>query len=191
MLVKIENQVRQQLFGMISLFVVGLMVLNSLGVLVYGDSNQTNLAFNVSSGSFSISNTPTAMNFTGQTFGTGNNIVGSPDIDGSRVTDYRGNVQAWAVVVNASNLTDGTNVILPNKLTLFANQIVFTNVQNFTTSRVNKGANGTLNDSGFSMVNGSTQASGIVQFDNGFVNLFYNGSDAAGDYAGNMIYTLS
>lgn len=114
-----------------------------------------------------------------------------PDLDGVKVTDYRGNVQAWGVVVNAANLVNGSNEIGANKLTLFANQIAFYNVENFTTTYMNRGQNGTLNSTGFSMVNGSTQASGIVQFDNGFVNFLYNGTDPAGTYTSILYLTLS
>ena len=188
-----EQRVRQRIFGGMIMSVALLMVLNSIGLLSVRAANQLQIDMTaaIDSGTFTITNGPTGIAFANQNYGAGNNVTGSPDLDGVRVTDYRGNAQAWGVVANATNLTNGSNDINANKLTLFANQIVFSNVQNFTTSRMNRGANGTLDGSGFSMVNGSTQASGIVQFDNGFVNFLYNGSDPAGTYTSTLYLTLS
>lgn len=191
MLAQIENRVRQQLFGMISLFVVGLMVLNSLGLLVYGDSDQTNLTFNVSSGAFTIANVPTQMSFASQSYGVGNNVAGNVEVDLVAVTDYRGTSAAWSVAVNANNLSDGTNTIYANKLKLYQDvNGTLTNVENCTTSRVTLGSNGNLANAGVILMNTSSSP-GIVRFDNGYVNLTYIGTDPAGNYGAIMTYTLT
>ena len=191
MLANIENRVRQQLFGMISLFVVGLMVLNSLGLLVYGATNQTNLTFNVASGAFTIANVPTQMSFAGQTYGTGNNVTGNVQVDLVAVTDYRGTGSAWSAVVNANDLSDGTNTIYANKLKLYQDvNGVLTNVENCTTSRVLLGSNGNLANAGVILMNTSSSP-GIIRYDNGYFNLTLGGSESAGQYAAKIIFTLT
>ena len=185
-----EQKIRQNIFGGVLLLVTVLMLANTFG-WVWEAVTNANVTFNIDAGSFSIDNGPSAVRFGNQNFGASGNVKSADEVDNQRVTDYRGNAQAWGVVVNAANLTAGSNEIDSNKIALFANQITFSNVQNFTTSRMNRGANGTLNGSGFSMVNGSTQASGIVQFDDGFFNLTYTGAEAAGSYTGVIKFTLT
>ena len=184
-----ENQVRQQLFGGILLAVAGLMIMTTLGWVKADDI--TNLTFNVTAGSFTIVNVPNSMAFASQAYGTANNILGNEEIDGATVTDYRGNSTAWTVAVNANTLTSGSDTILPNKLNAYAENGVVSNVENGLTNKVAKGTNGTLNNAGITLINGSTQASGIFQYDNGVVRLTVGTTQAAGTYGAIMVYTLS
>lgn len=185
-----ERKARQSIFGGVLLLVTVLMLVNTFG-WVWGAVTNANVTFNIDAGSFTISNGPTEVRFGNISFGQSGNIKSANEVDDMQVTDYRGNAQAWGVVVNAANLTAGSNELNTDKIALFANQIIFTNVESFTTSYMNRGANGAINGTGFSMVNGSTQASGIVQFDNGFFNLTHNGSEVAGTYTGVIQFTLS
>jgi len=191
---KAENRLRQQLFGTLVLVVTGLMLLNSFG-LVKAVDNQTNLTFNVTAGTFSIVNTPAAIAFASQAFGVANNITGNEEIDGPTVTDYRGNSQAWTVTVNANDFDAGGNIIYANKLSVYpnvpANNSHFTNVENFDIDQVTFGSAGNIANAGVTLFNASTSGSGIVQYDNGFLNLVISGSETQGDYSAIMFYTLA
>ncbi|OGB74395.1 hypothetical protein A2V68_01620 [candidate division Kazan bacterium RBG_13_50_9] len=186
-----ESQIRQQLFGMLALAVVGLMVMNSFGLLVRGAADNTNMTFNVSSGTFSIENAPESIAFPAQSFGAANNITGNEEIDNVDITDYRGTATAWEVVTNANNLTNGTNIISAYRLSLYATGATASNVANFDTNRVNVGSTGSLGGAGVTLINGSTQASGVVELDNALVNLYFSATDQAGNYAAVLLYTLS
>lgn len=189
---KIENQIRQQLFGTLMLVVAGLMLVNSFG-LVYADTDDTDLTFNVTEGGFAIVNVPASMAFASQVAGTITNIIGNEEVDGPTVTDYRGTSTAWSVAVAANNFEEpGGNIIDADQLTLYQDTAgVLTSIENCTTSYILIGANGTLNDAGATLMNGSTQASGIVQFDDGFVNLTLDGTENQGDYGAVMTFTLA
>jgi len=193
-LAKIENKVRQQLFGLVSLVVVGLMLLNSMGLLVhfgYAADDQTNMTFNSTTGAFSLSGAPVSMDFATKVYGQSGQMSGNEDVDGPRVTDYRGTSAAWSVADNTMNFTDGTDQIPASRLRLYQDvRGYLTNIENATTSRVTLGSNGTLNDGGVTLIN-TTSSPGIVQFDNGFVNLTYWATDAQGSYFTTMYYTLS
>lgn len=186
---RIENQVRQRLFGITTLLVLGLMLANSFGIIRAQTSDQTNLSFNVTAGSFYIMNAPNAINFAAQSFGTGNNITGVPEIDSVAVKDYRGNAQAWTVACNGNNF----DASLPaNDINLFSNAGTVINVENGDVTRVAVGAGtGNLTGSGATLFNGSTQASGVFRYDNGFLNLHVDGNEGAGTYTAIMVYTLS
>jgi hypothetical protein len=191
-LVKIENKVRQQLFGMISLAVAGLMILNSLGISTYGALDTTDLSFNVTGGALTIGNAPATMNFTNQAFGSSSaNLKSNEFINGLYVSDYRGSYTAWVTAVNANNLQSGSDIIEANKLTVYQNAGTLTNLQNCTTTYIALGATDTLEGSGATLMNGSTQASGIVQFDNGYVNLLYSSTIATGTYTGVLVFTVT
>lgn len=189
---KIENQIRQQLFGTLMLAVAGLMLINSFG-LVGADTDTTDLTFNVTEGGFTIVNVPTSMAFASQVYGTANNIVGNEFVNGPVVTDYRGSGTAWSVAVAVNNFEEvGGNIIDADQLTLYQDTDgVLSNIENCTTSYILIGTNGTLNDTGATLMNGSTQAAGMVQFDEGFVNLVADGTEPQGDYGAIMTFTLS
>lgn len=188
-LCRIENQVRQQLFGAVTLLVLGLMLANSFGIVRAQVSDITNLSFNVTAGSFTIVNAPTAINFAAQAFGVGNNITGNEQIDGPTVTDYRGNANAWTVTSNANSFAAS----LPaSDINLFANAGTIANIENGDLNRVAVGSGtGNLTGAGATLFNGSTQASGIFQYDNGFLNLHVDGNETAGTYTATMVYTLA
>lgn len=186
-----ENQVRQQLFGGILLIVAGWMVSISLGWAEAGNNNAIAITFTATAGTFSIDNVTTSMAFAAQVYGAANNILGNSKINSLAVTDYRGNAQAWTVAVNANNLSDGTHNIIANKLNCYAANGTVTNLQNGLTNKVAKGTSGTLNGSGITLVNGSSAASGIFQYDDGVVRLTVNGHESSGNYASTMVYTLS
>lgn len=188
-LYRIENQVRQQLFGAVTLLVLGLMLANSFGIVRSQTTDQTNLSFNITAGSFYIMNAPNAINFPAQGFGTGANITGNEQIDGVTVKDYRGNSQAWVVACNGNDF-DAT---LPaSDINLFSNAGAITNVENGDTNQVAVGAGtGNLTGAGATLFNGSTAASGVFQYDNGFLNLHVDGTEAAGTYTAIMVYTLA
>lgn len=190
---KIENQVRQQLFGTLMLIVAGLMLINSFG-LVHADEDTTDITFNVTEGGFSIVNVPTDMAFASHVYGVANNIIGNEWVNGPTVTDYRGSGTAWSVAVATNNFEEGGgNIIDADQLTLYQDtEGVLYNIENSATNAyIAIGSNGTLNDAGATLMNGSTQASGIVQFDNGFVNLIVDGTEPQGDYGAIMTFTLS
>ncbi len=190
---KIENQIRQQLFGTLMLVVAGLMLINSFG-LIHAQTDLTNLTFNVTEGGFTIANVPTTMEFASQVYGVAANVTGNEWVNGPQVTDYRGSGTAWSVAVATNNFQEsGGNIIDADKLTLYQDtEGVLYNVENSATNAyIAIGSNGTLNDTGATLINGSTQASGIVQFDNGFVNLVVSDSVAQGDYGAIMTFTLS
>lgn len=186
---RIENQVRQRLFGITTLLVLGLMLANSFGLVRAQTTDLTNLSFNVTAGSFYIMNAPNAINFTAQSFGVGNNITGDPEIDNVAVKDYRGNNTAWDVTCNGNDF----DASLPaSDINLFSNAGTVINVENGDVNRVKVGAGtGNLTGSGASLFNGSTQASGVFRYDNGFLNLHVDGDEAAGSYTAIMVYTLS
>ncbi|MFA5270352.1 MAG: WxL domain-containing protein [Patescibacteria group bacterium] len=186
---KAENQVRQQLFGGLALVVAALMIANVLG-WVQAATDVTNLTFNVTAGSFSIDNVPNAIAFPDIAFGVDNsNVVGTPEIDGVAITDYRGNATAWTVAVSANDFSDGTNTIPADQLSV--KNGTKRNIDNCDTNRLALGSNGTLNDTGTTIINGSTQASGISGFDNGFLSLNVLGSENAGTYGAVVTYTLT
>lgn len=192
---RIENQIRQQLFGTLVLMMVGLMLFNSFGLVKANDDN-TNLTFNVTAGDWSLVNAPNSIAFPSRTYGSGAaENTGNEEIDGPTVTDYRGSSTIWGVTVNANNLAAGTNSIHANKITVYPNVPAdnshFTNVQNFDIDQVTFGSSGTLNDAGSTLFNASTAGSGIVQYDNGFLNLTTAGTEAQGAYTAIMFYTLA
>lgn len=187
---KAENQVRQQLFGGLLLAVAGLMIMTTLG-WVRAVDDLTNLTFNVTGGNFSIVNAPNSMAFASQVFGVNNNILGNENITGLTVKDYRGTYSCWVVAVNANNFTAGTNIILANKLNAYAANGAITNVESGDTNYTAKGTSGFLNNAGITLLNGSTQASGVFRYDNGLIRLTINGAEAVGDYTTVSIYTLS
>lgn len=186
-----ENRIRQQLFGMLALIVSGLMVMNSFGLFVSADSDLTNLSFNVAAGSFTIANITTVMNFAGQNYGVANTVAGNQAVEQGAVTDYRGNAQSWTVAAASTNLTNGANEIDADRLTLYTTSATLTNIENSTTAYTAMGSTGTLNDTGMTLMNGSTQASGIIQFDAGSISLDFWSTDQAGDYTAVVTYTLS
>ena len=188
-LYRIENQVRQQLLGAVTLLVLGLMLANSFGIVWGQTTDQTNLSFNVTAGSFILVNAPNAINFPAQAFGVSNNITGNEEIDGPTVKDYRGNSQAWTVACNGNNFSAD----LPaTDINLFANAGAITNIENGDTNEVAVGAGtGNLGASGATLFNGSTAASGVFQYNNGFLNLHVDGDEAAASYTAIMVYTLS
>lgn len=187
-----EQRVRQLLFGGVALSVALIMILNNLGLLALGANQvEINVTVGIESGTFTISNGPTGISFTNQTYGVGNNVTGNVDIDNVAVTDYRGTSDAWSVAANANNLSDGTNTIYANKLTLYQDvRGTLTNVQNSTTSRVLLGSNGNIANAGVTLMNTSSSP-GIIRFDNGFVNFLYTGTDPAGTYGAKIFLTLS
>jgi len=190
-LYRIENQVRQQLFGAVTLLVLGLMLANSFGIVRSQTSDNTNLSFNVTAGDFYIMNAPNAINFTAQAFGVSNNITGVPEIDGVTVKDYRGNSAAWDVTCNGLNNFDDT--YLPsNEINLFSNAGTVFNVENGDTNQVAVGAGtGNLGGAGSILLNGSTAAAGVFRYDNGFLNLHVDGDEPADTYTAVMVYTLT
>ncbi|MBN2585271.1 WxL domain-containing protein [Patescibacteria group bacterium] len=186
---KAENQVRQQLFGGLALLVAALMVANISG-LVRAETDVTNITFNVNAGSFSIDNVPTAMTFPLMNFGESNSAhVAAPEMDGMAITDYRGNATAWSVAVTANNLVSGTDEISSAMISIANGDVQ--NIENLDTNYVAVGSNGTLDGAGTTLVNGSTQASGITGCDNAALTLNIEGTEAAGAYGAIVTYTLS
>ncbi len=190
-LYKAENQVRQQLFGGILLAVAGLMVITTFGGLYAGTVNNTALTFNVTSGAFTIVNAPASMAFAAQPFGTPNNITGNEYINGLTVTDYRGTSTTWGVVATATNFNASGNIINSDRLNCYAEAGNITNVANADVTQVANGTNGTLNDTGIVVFNGSNDASGVFQYDDGFINLTVDGTEVTGDYTAVLTFTLS
>ena len=185
-----ENQVRQQLFGGILLAVAGLMIMTTFG-LVKAVGDLTNMTFNVTAGAFTLVNAPISMAFASQAYGTANNITGNEQIDGLVATDYRGNATAWTVTVNANDFNEGTYNIPASQLNCYAEEGDITNLENGDVTKVAVGTNGTLNDGGITLFNGSTAASGKFTYDNGFINLVVDGTDNSGDYGATLVYTLA
>jgi len=185
-----ENQLRQQLLGGVLVSVTLLMVFMTFG-LVRADTDQTNLSFNVTAGSFTIVNVPTSMQFAAQAFGVSNNILGNEEIDSAAVVDYRGNSQAWSVALNANNLQSGSDHISAYRLNAYPSNGDVTNVENADTNQVAQGASGFLAAAGVTLINGSTAADGVFRYDNGVVRLTISGTEVAGTYAAIMLYTLS
>jgi len=194
---KAENQVRQQLIGGLMLMVAGLMIINTFVGLpkwAKADSDVTNLTFNITAGSFTIVNVPNSMAFPTQPYGTANVITGNQEMDGVTVTDYRGNAQAWTVAINSNALTDTTDAnftLGANRMNAYAEAGIISNIENGTTAYTSVGTNGLLNDGGITLLNGSTQANGIFQYDNGKINLAVWSTDASGTYQAVLTYTLS
>lgn len=190
-LYRIENQVRQQLLGAVTLLVLGLMLVNSFGIVRAQTADNTNLSFNVTAGDFYLMNAPEAINFAAQAFGTGNNISGNQNIDGVTVKDYRGAATGWDLTCNAVNNFDDT-YILGSDINLFSNAGTIINVENGDLNRVALGdGTGNLTAGGATLFNGSTQASGVFQYDNGFLNLHVDGDEPASTYTSTMLYTLT
>lgn len=193
---KAENQVRQQLFGGILLAVAGLMIVNTFISFptwkTHAAADNTNLTFNVTAGTFSIDNVITSIAFASQTYGfSATNLLGNNTIDSLAVTDYRGNAQAWSVVVNANNFSDGTNTISVANLKVWPGNGAVANVENFDTNQVAKGTNNAaLSGAGANLLNGSTAASGIMRYDNGILRLTLAGTESAGVYGAVATFTL-
>lgn len=192
-----ENQVRQQLIGGLMLMVVGLMIFNTFigfPTWVKADTDITNLSFNITGGSFTVVNAPTSIAFPAHSYGQSAENTGNTEIDGLTVIDYRGNAVAWTVALNSNALTDTGNAaitILANRMNAYAEAGTISNIENGVTTRTKKGTNGTLNDGGITLLNGSTQAAGVFQYDNGKINLTVWATDSAGTYAAVATYTLS
>lgn len=187
---KAENQVRQQLFGGILLAVAGLMIMTTLG-WVNAAATNTNMTFNITSGAFTIVNAPESMAFASQSFGTPANILGNEEVDGLTIRDYRGNAQPWTVAMSANNFDAGGNIINANRLNGYASNGAITNVENGDTNRTAKGSSGFLNNTGITLLNGSTQASGVFRYDNGVVRLTVDGTEIVGTYGAILTYTLT
>ncbi|MBU1083098.1 hypothetical protein KKE14_01530 [Patescibacteria group bacterium] len=189
-LYRIENQVRQRLFGAVTLLVLGLMLVNSFSFVRAQTSDITNLSFNITAGDFYIMNAPVAINFASQAFGVGNNITGDTEIDSVAVKDYRGNNNVWDVTAAANNFLDGN--LMADDINMFANAGTIANVENGDLNRVAVGGGtGNLGGAGSTLFNGSTQASGVFRYDNGFLNLRVDGDEPAGTYTATMTYTLA
>ncbi|MFH1088223.1 MAG: WxL domain-containing protein [Patescibacteria group bacterium] len=184
-----ENQVRQQLFGGLLLGVAGLMIMTTLGWSYAYDAN-TNMTFNITGGAFTIVNAPTTIVFPSLPFSTAANNTANNEVDGLTVTDYRGTSTAWTVSAQANNFNDGSHDIPASKMNLYAEVGALTNIAEADTNQVANGTNGTLNGS-VTVFNGSTGASGIFQYDNGFINLVINGTEATGDYGAILTFTLA
>jgi len=194
---KAENQVRQQLIGGLMLIVAGLMLINTfVGFPKWAkaDSDVTNLTFNITAGSFTIVNVPNSMTFPAQAYGTATEITGNEEMDGVTVTDYRGNAMNWTVALNSNDLTDKTDsnfTIGADRMNAYAEAGMISNIENGDTTYTSNWTNGTLNDGGITLLNGSTQANGIFQYDNGKINLTVWSTDASGTYQAILTYTLS
>jgi hypothetical protein len=183
-LVRIENQVRQQLLGAIMVLVLGAMFINSFTTASSQTSDNTNLYFNVTAGDFTIYDAPSNIIFAAKAYGTAaTNINGNEDIDGLKIKDYRGGAaDAWEVVCNSTGFD---TTMAGNSLTLFAEAGTIYNVENAVVT------NGTLNDAGTKLINGDVNADGIFQVDNSYLQLHYDGDEPAGTYSGLMTYTLA
>jgi len=191
-----ENQVKQQMIGGLVLLATGLMLINTfVGFPKWVSADDiTNITFNVTAGSLTISNAPESMVFPTHAFGYSGENTANNEIDGLTINDYRGNSTAWTVALNSNGLTDTADsnlTISANKLNCYAENGIISNVENGATIRTAVGTNGTLNDAGITLLNGSTQASGVFQYDNGAVNLTLGGTEATGTYEGILTYTLS
>ena len=189
---KAENQVRQQLFGGLALLVAALMVFNIAGfVQAVGDN--TNLSFNVTTGAFTLVNAAVAVNFPAMNFGESNAAhVSTENMDGMEITDYRGSYTAWAVVANATEMNNGGATAIPANRLKIDNNGTSRNITNADTNRVAVlVADGPLNDGGVTIINGSTQASGVFGYDNAQFLLNVTGTEAAVDYTGMVVFTLS
>lgn len=188
---KAENQARQQIFGGISVALITLMFMLTFGFVNAADDT-TNLSFEITAGTFSIDNAPTSISFATQTYNTADDILGNEELDLIAVTDYRGNTTCWVVAMNANNLQAGSNQIdTASALNGYAQNIDMTNVETADTNRTNQGADGFLDGAGITLVNGSTQASGIFRFDNGVIRLTVDGSEPSGSYGAVVTYTLT
>jgi hypothetical protein len=185
-----EYKVRQKLFGGVILLVCALMIVNSLGLVQAANVN-ANVTFNVTSGSFTITNGPTQIRFGSNAYGVSGNVHATDNANNIVVTDYRGSSAAWSVAVNANDLSDGTHTIYANKIKLYQDTNGYlTNIANCTTSKVTLGANGNIANAGVTLMNTSSSA-GVVQYDNGFFNLTLTGTDSAGTYGALIIFTLT
>lgn len=189
-----EARVRQSLFGGFILVAALLMVMNSFGFIGWiqaATQTTADVAFNITGGSFALDNGPTQINFADQSYGTSGNFAGDSPVSNLQVTDYRGNAASWDVAASAANLSDGTNEIDADRMTLYTTSATLYNVENSTTTFTAVGATGTLNDTGMTLLNGSTQASGIIQFDAGSVSLEVWATDLAGTYTTTVYFTLT
>lgn len=190
-----EQRIRQQVFGGVVMFVCALMILNTFNLLKVevfaGNSLNADVTFNITSGTLALTNGPTAIAFGSNAFGATGNIRSANEADNVVAQDYRGTYTAWSVSVVSTDLNSSGSLIYANKIKLYQDTAgVLTNIQNCDTNQVAKGANGTLNGTGVTLMNGSTNASGIVQFDNGYFNLTLGGAEAAGTYTGKITFTL-
>lgn len=188
---RVENLIKQQLFGGFLLMMTGIMIMNSLGyidLVQAGNQNDTNISINITSGTFSVDNAPAQMNFAEQTYPTTNHVLCNQEFDNIAVTDYRGTDTAWTLTINATSLNGATYNILATKMTIDNTNAV---VAGATNSHVNIGPNSTLNNGGATMINGTTQASGINTYSNGELYLNLDGSPSADIYTGTIYYTLA
>jgi hypothetical protein len=187
-----EHKVRQQIFGGVVMFVCALMVLNTFNLLgaLAGNTINADVTFNITSGDMQLTNGPVGVTFGSNSYGASGTIQSANKASNVVAQDYRGTGTAWVVSVNANDLSDGTNTIYANKLTIYQSGGTLTNIQNCTTSRIGLGATDSLESSGATLMNGSTQASGIVQYDNGYFNLTLGGAESAGVYGGKIIFTI-
>jgi hypothetical protein len=191
---KAENQVRQQLFGGLALLVAALMVGNITGTIRAADNvDVTNLSFNVTTGAFTLVNAPVKVNFPAMNFGESNSAhVSNENMDGVEITDYRGSATAWEVVANASEMNNGGAAVIAATRLKIDNNGTARNITAGDTNRVAVlAADGPLNDGGSTIINGSTQASGVFGYDNAQFLLNVTGSDVAASYVGVVTFTLS
>ena len=185
-----ENLIKEQLFGGFIIVATVVMIMNSLGyvnLVQAGNQNNTNLSINITSGTFSVDNAEAQMNFTDQTYPTTNYVECNQEFDNIAVTDQRGTDTAWVLSVNSTSMTGGTYNILSTKLHIENNAAT---VIGTTHNHVTIGANSTLDGAGGTMMNGTTQASGINTYHNGKLFLNLDGSPSADDYTGTIHYTL-
>ncbi|MEA1909720.1 MAG: hypothetical protein U9M89_01690 [Patescibacteria group bacterium] len=188
---KLENKVRQQIFGGVSVALITLMFVLTFGFTTFADDT-TNLSFNITAGSFTIENAPESMAFATHAYGVSNDVLANEELDDIAITDYRGNAQAWSVAMNANNLQSGSDHIdTASALNGYVSNGDMTNVENADTNRTAVGSDGFLDGAGVTLINGSTQASGIFRYDNGVIRLTVDGSEAAGEYGAVVTYTLS
>ncbi|MBU1092073.1 hypothetical protein KJ836_00070, partial [Patescibacteria group bacterium] len=78
-----------------------------------------------------------------------------------------------------------------DRMNAYAEAGMISNIENGDTTYTSNWTNGTLNDGGITLLNGSTQANGIFQYDNGKINLTVWSTDASGTYQAILTYTLS
>ena len=185
-----EDLVKQQLFGGFMLVMAVVMVANSLGYIDFvqaGNVNNTNMSINITSGGLAVDNAPDQMDFATQTYPSTNYVECNEEFNNIAVTDQRGTDTAWDLAINATSLTGSTYNILADKLTIENNDAV---VLGTTNANIVIGPNSTLNDGGATMMNGTTQASGINTYWNGKLFLNLDGTPGTDDYTGTIYYTV-
>jgi len=189
---RVENQVRQQLFGSVMFAVLGLMLAVNFGWLKVRAANNdvTNLTFNVTTGAFTIAGAPDAMAFPDIVYGVSNtDHLATTNVTNVLVTDHRGTGTAWNATVASTNLTAGTNVIDNGHINFRIATGTITNEEgdlNFVT----KGTNGLLNDD-LTLMSGNTAAAGIFNYSQGPLSLNVAGTEPTGNYTGTITFTLA